>query len=194
MFPQLPPLRFPPARASVDASAAMRARELGVRAAVEADLPYLRTLYRALRQDELLAHTNWPDEFKLAFLDNQFAMQHVHYLNVFAAADFWIVEQQGQPIGRYYLLRQPPNYHVVELSLESAWRGRGVGGLLLDWTQSLVREQQARGIDLQVDEANLAAQRLYQRTGFTEIGRQSPSIAMHWTNPLHGTTQLNTAW
>jgi ribosomal protein S18 acetylase RimI-like enzyme len=120
-------------------------------------------------------------------------MQHAHYVNHFNDADFWIVERRGQPIGRYYLLRRPTYYHIIEISLEPASRGQGVGGLLLDWTQSLARKQQARGIDLHVDEANLAAQRLYARCGFTETGRQPPNIAMRWSSPQHNAIQLNTA-
>lgn len=192
MFPSLPPLAFPPAQVVIDASDAMRVRGLSVRAAIEDDLPYLRKLYQTSRQDEL-ACTDWPDAFKQAFLDSQFAMQHLHYVNQFSGADFWIVEQHTQPIGRYYLLRQAPHYHIIEISLEAAWRGHGIGGLLLEWTQSLAREQGASGIDLQVDEANLPAHRLYQRRGFTELARQPPSIAMRWVNLLHGEVQLNTA-
>lgn len=179
MFPQPPLLAFPPARTVMDASTVMRAHGLSVRPAVMDDLPYLRGLYHDVRAPEL-AHTDWPDALKASFLDSQFAMQHLNYVQQFADADFWIVEQHSQPVGRYYL-RRAARYHIIEISLASQWRGCGMGGMLLDWTQSMVHAGHHDGIDLQVDDTNLAAQRLYRRLGFIEIERQPPRIAMRWT-------------
>lgn len=178
---------FPEASGAVSASESMRAQGVGLRAAGADDLPYLRALFHALRSEEL-ALADWPEPFKQAFLDNQFALQHFHYVSHYADANFWVVERQGQVIGRYYLLRDSSRYHIVDITLEQASRGRGLGGLLLEWTQSLVRQHGATEIGLHVDERNTGAQRLYARHGFVETSRETPYIAMRWDN-----AQLNTA-
>jgi ribosomal protein S18 acetylase RimI-like enzyme len=185
-LPTLP--EFPSPGSRVTVSAPMQARSLGVRAAQTSDVPYLRTLYHALRDDEL-SQTGWPESFKQSFLDSQFAMQHRQYVDAYADADFWLIEHQQQAIGRYYLLRQPACYHIIDITLEPSWRGRGIGGLLLQWSQSMAQQAGAAGIDLHVDERNPGAQRLYARWGFTETKRESPYIGMRWSSDL----QLKTA-
>jgi ribosomal protein S18 acetylase RimI-like enzyme len=182
-------LTFPPARNAIDVSAAMHAAGIGVRSATADDVPYLNALYRNLREDEL-ASTGWPESFKRDFLDSQFSMQHRHYVNAYANADYWIVEYRHEPIGRYYLLREAPYHRVIDIALDASRRHGGIGGMLLDWSQTLVRQASAEGIDLSVDEQNVGAQRLYARHGFVETARERPYIAMRWTN---ASTQLNTA-
>ncbi|MEW9573014.1 GNAT family N-acetyltransferase [Rhodanobacter sp. Si-c] len=170
---------FPPGAPLPAVSKPMSARNIGLRTAGTNDMRFLRALFHALKSEELpLEH--WPEPFKQAFLDQQFALQHMQYVDRYPGADFWIVEHRNQPIGRYYLLREPSRYHIVDITLEPAWRGRGIGSLLLDWAQSLARRHGAAGISLQVDERNKDAQRLYARYGFVETSRESPYIAMQW--------------
>jgi ribosomal protein S18 acetylase RimI-like enzyme len=182
-------LTFPPVRDAMDVSVAMCAAGIGVRSATTDDVSYLNALYRRLREDELSA-TGWPESFKRDFLDSQFSMQHRHYVEAYASGDFWVVEHRHRPIGRYYVLRDARYHRVIDISLDVSWRRRGIGGQLLDWTQTFVRQSGAAGIDLSVDERNVDAQRLYARYGFVEAERQAPYIAMRWTNPL---IQLKTA-
>jgi ribosomal protein S18 acetylase RimI-like enzyme len=159
---------------------------LGLRPAVDADRPFLETLYRSVRWDEL-APTGWPDEAKLAFLDSQFDLQHRQYAGAFAGADFWIVEHEGAPVGRFYVERTPAQLHLVEISLLTAWRGKGFGGALIGMLQDEVRAGGARRVVLSVDRTNFGARRLYQRLGFVETPTTSPypglSIEMTWTPP-----------
>ncbi|RDS81754.1 GNAT family N-acetyltransferase [Dyella monticola] len=165
--------------------------DIRLRHAEASDLPFLRQLYGTLRAQEL-AQTGWPDDLQHAFLDSQFAFQHRDFVTSYAAADFYLVQCGDEAIGRYYLLRQRPSYLVIDIALLPAWRGQGIGGDLLAWTQQLVaRDNQATGIDLHVDERNIAAQRLYARLGFQVTTHSSPYFAMHW--PREQTSQLNTA-
>jgi ribosomal protein S18 acetylase RimI-like enzyme len=175
---RLPP--FPTAAALPDISQAMRARGVGVRGATADAIDYLRALFHAQKSEEL-ALASWPQTLKQTLLDQQFAVQHMQYVSAYPAADFWVIEHRQQPIGRYYLLRESPCYHVVDITLEMDWRGRGVGSLLLEWTQSLVHQHRANGIGLHVDERNTGARRLYERYGFIETSREAPRIAMRWT-------------
>jgi GNAT superfamily N-acetyltransferase len=179
---------FPPAAALPDISERMRTQSVALRTAAVEDMPYLRDLFHAQKSEEL-SWGNLPEPLRQTLLDQQFTLQHTQYLHAHSGADFFIIEHQQQPIGRYYLLREPPCYHIIDILLAPEWRGRGIGGLLLDWTQSLAHQQHATGISLHVDESNSGAQRLYARHGFVEIARQSPSIAMRWDASI----QLNTA-
>jgi ribosomal protein S18 acetylase RimI-like enzyme len=183
MFQGKPLPAFPASGGADCVNAQMAAHGLGVRSAHIDDLPYLRKLYHALRHDQL-ASTGWPESFVQNFLDSQFDMQHMHYVGANPNADYWLVEHAQRPVGRYYLLRESPHYRIIDITLEPSWRGQGLGSLLLQWTQSLAQQHGALGIDLHVDEGNVAAQRLYARLGFIETMRESPYIAMHWPAAL----------
>lgn len=175
------PSCFPAARVELpELSAALQSLGIRVRRAGTDDLPFLRELYGNLRADEL-AQVPWPPGAKETFLDSQFDLQHRHFVNYFAAADFLLLEQHGVAIGRYYLLRAQPYYLIVDIALQPASRQRGIGSALLDWAKHLVQTDAAEGIDLHVDERNLSAQRLYKRYGFIETGRSSPYIGMRWS-------------
>ncbi|WP_233840201.1 GNAT family N-acetyltransferase [Dyella sp. 2HG41-7] len=165
--------------------------DIRLRHAEASDLPFLRQLYGILRAQEL-AQTGWPNDLRQAFLDSQFALQHRHFVAMYAAADFYLVQCGDEPIGRFYLLRERPYFLVVDIALLPSWRGRSIGTDLLAWAQRLVeQDHDAAGIDLHVDERNVAAQRLYARLGFHVSTHASPYIAMRWS--CESTTQLNTA-
>ncbi|HUA79614.1 MAG TPA: GNAT family N-acetyltransferase [Dyella sp.] len=183
---QLP--AFPLAATSPSGSGLIPGREVQLRAAGADDMPFLRALFHAVKEEEL-GLAGWPEPAKQALLDQQFALQHRQYVSAYASADFWIVEHRQQPIGRYYLLRESLCYHIVDIMLASDWRHRGIGSLLLSWTQSLAQAHGATAISLQVDERNVGAQRLYAKHGFAQIARETPHIVMHWNRPV----QLNTA-
>ena len=68
----------------------------------EADRPFLAALYASTREMEL-SIVPWSEEQKKKFLDWQFEAQTSHYDENYSEADFLIVEQEGQPIGRIYV-------------------------------------------------------------------------------------------
>ncbi|WP_296224151.1 GNAT family N-acetyltransferase [Ralstonia sp. UBA689] len=163
-------------------------RDLQLRPCSQPDLPFLRLLYGELRASEL-DQTGWPIEARAAFLDSQFSLQHRHFISYYAAADFWMVEHHGTAIGRYYLLRDPDHFLVVDIAVLPHWRGRGIGSTLLTWAQAQATGAGAHGIDLHVEVGNVDAHRLYTRLGFIETAREVPYIRMHWPARV----QLNTA-
>ena len=173
---------FPAARAdSARCAASFAEPAIHLRTAKDSDLPFMRQLYGSLRAQEL-AQTGWPADTQQAFIDSQLALQHRHFVTVYAAADFYVVQAGGRAIGRYYLLRRSPYYLVVDIALLPGERGRGVGGSLLAWTQQLAeRDPDAEGIELHVDERNSGAQRLYTRLGFQLTTHESPYLGMRWT-------------
>jgi ribosomal protein S18 acetylase RimI-like enzyme len=58
---------------------------------------------------------------------------------------------------------------VNDLFVQPGARQRGVAAGLLERCRTLARETGAKGLQLETGTDNLAAQRLYERTGFTRI-------------------------
>ncbi len=56
------------------------------------------------------------------------------------------------------------------LAVARGWRRRGVGRRMLDWALARARERGARRIFLEVRLSNRAAQALYERRGFVQVG------------------------
>ncbi|WP_456359978.1 N-acetyltransferase family protein [Xanthomonas translucens] len=156
----------------------MRARGIGLRAARDADLPWLRDLYASTRSAELAA-VPWPEAAKRAFLDQQFALQHAHYLQHFASADFLIVEAAQAPLGRLYLDRSAMPHVLVDISLLPQARGHGIGTALVAQAQALAAAAGC-ALSLHVLHANPAAQRLYARLGFIAGDASATHLQMHW--------------
>ncbi|TNJ32876.1 GNAT family N-acetyltransferase [Arenimonas terrae] len=155
-------------------------RGFALRHAVDADLPRLLQLYADTRADEL-AGVPWPPDFKQTFLDQQFQFQHRHFLAEHPTADFLVIEREGRIEGRYYLLRDAPEHHIVDICLISAHRGRGLGRALIEASQQEARAQ-GRGMALQVLVNNVGARRLYERLGFGAVAEASTDshLFMRW--------------
>jgi ribosomal protein S18 acetylase RimI-like enzyme len=61
----------------------------------------------------------------------------------------------------------PEVAHVTQLCVAPAYRGRGLGALVLDFCMAQMRQRSYTAITLTVSEANHPATRLYAATGFT---------------------------
>lgn len=173
----LPP--FPDGRTGhLQLSQELAARAISLRPATEADLPYLRDLFASTRADEM-SRVPWPQAAKKTFLDDQFALQHQHYLAYYADADFLMIERGGIAVGRYYLRRAEPDYLIVDISLEPDAQGLGIGSGLIEWTQSDA-QRRGCGIGLSVMTDNVAARRLYDSLGFGLSGQADGYERMRW--------------
>ena len=62
--------------------------------------------------------------------------------------------------------------HILNLSVEPGFRGRGFGGHMLNHLKKDAREQGARQMFLEVRESNRAAMQMYLNRGFNEVGRR----------------------
>lgn len=174
----LPP--FPAASgAGPEFPALLAARGFSWRRAEQADVPRLQQVYADSRDQEM-AGVPWPDEAKRSFLDQQFALQHQHFIAQFAEADFLVIEHQGLVQGRYYLLRAAPDHLIVDISLAAAHRGHGLGRALIEASQAQA-SLQGWGMALHVLKSNLRARRLYDRLGFVPCdGGTDTHQRMRW--------------
>lgn len=176
-----PPVSFPPERPGRPQIPALLAeRGFSLRWLHDDDLPWLRDLYATTRAEEM-APVPWPEIAKRAFLDQQFALQHQHYIAHYADTDFLAIEQAGRgPVGRYYLQRVAPAHLIVDICLFPGLRGSGVGGVLIRHSQAEAAAL-GHGMHLHVMRSNPAARRLYERLGFVVTDDTGTShIPMSW--------------
>lgn len=173
---------------------AFAAHGLSFRPPGDEDRPFLRELFETARPDAGILAA-WPDEVRRPFLDQQFHFQTMHYARAYLGADRWLVLAASQPIGRVILSRKPEEWWLVDIALLPAWRGSGVGTLLLQSIQAAARAASAACIRLTVDTQN-PARRLYERLGFTVEQECIPALAMIWRTgaaEAAEAVQLNTA-
>ena len=156
---------------------------MSLRHALDTDAPFLRQLYGQARAEEL-ASVPWSRSTLDRFLDDQFALQHKHYIKHFATAQFLIIEQGGQPIGRLYIDRlyvdkDESGYHVIDISIATEHQGKGLGSELITHLQALASGE-GLGLSLHVNVYNVGARRLYERHGFRAISEEGTYLAMRW--------------
>lgn len=163
--------------------ASLTGRGFFLRALHDRDLPWLRDLYATTRAQEM-AGVPWPDIAKRSFLDQQFSLQHRHYLLHFGDSDFLAIEAEGEgPIGRYYLQRAAPDHLLVDISLFPRWRGQGIGAAMIRQSQAEAAAL-GRGMHLHVQDANPGARRLYERLGFVAATAADQGYRlMRWRPP-----------
>jgi ribosomal-protein-alanine N-acetyltransferase len=130
------------------------------------DLPAVMVM-----EEELFAPDTWTEAMyrdELSRSDTRF----------YVVAEFHLDETDEEPepekpvmVGYGGLIAYDDEAHVATLGVTKALQGEGVGSLLLD---ALLAEADKRSpvVLLEVRADNDAAQRLYQRRGFTEIGRR----------------------
>lgn len=173
-------LEFPPPNTvGIAIPVLLRERGIRLRRAQASDFPFLRGLYASLREDELVS-VPWPPTAKQSFLDSQFALQHQHYVHHYRDADFLLIEQDDQSIGRYYVQRPAAHdFVIIDISLERHARGQGIAGGLIGHTQQQARECGA-GVQLHVQYDNTGAQRLYERLGFSVAADEGAYRRLRW--------------
>jgi ribosomal protein S18 acetylase RimI-like enzyme len=156
---------------------ATRDDALRFRHVAETDLAFVYALYAQVRAAEL-APVPWPQDAKDAFLAEQAALQHRHYVANYPGADLLVVEDGAGPIGRVYLYRTPAEIRIMDIALMPDWRNRGIGTRLLN---EICDEAQATGsrVTLHVEPDN-PAQRLYRRLGFGLIEHRGVYDFLGW--------------
>jgi ribosomal protein S18 acetylase RimI-like enzyme len=149
-----------------------------LRSRSEADRQFLAILYASTRADEL-ALTSWTDEQKVTFVNWQFQAQTLHYDEYYSAAEFLIIEQDGNPIGRLYVDRGPSEIEIIDIALLPQFRGSGLGTRLL---RDILREGEESGKTVKIYVENFnPARRLYDRLGFQHVDDNGVYHLMKWT-------------
>lgn len=160
-------------------SAELTARDIALRPQTETDVDFLRSLYIVNRWPEVAQLVDWTDEQRLAFLADQFRLQHLHYTTHYADAEFTIVEWEGQPIGRLGVFRNSKDLRIVDIVLRPEIRSHGVGRHLIESVFAEAR-QTNRTVSIHVEVFN-PARRLYDRLGFRQVEETGPYLLMVWS-------------
>lgn len=145
-----------------------------LRPATPADEPFQLAVYTAARAEELAA-APWNEAEKEAFLRMQYAAQYQGYTTEYPQAEWYIVQQDGQPIGRLIVDWRAGEVEVMDMALLPEYRNQGIGTELLHTIMATAAQSQ-RPVRLYVEKNNPGALRLYRRLGFMSIG----DIGTHW--------------
>lgn len=148
-----------------------------LRPITDADLPFLLQVYISTRLAELSA-TAMPFNVQLQFLESQFQLQHRHYQQHFASAQFYIVVLNGQDIGRLYYGEEGDNLRLIDIALLPTHQHRGIGGILMHDLMTRASAQ-GRGLLLRV-EMNNPARNWYLKLGFVAGVHDGIYQQMQW--------------
>lgn len=81
--------------------------------------------------------------------------------------------QAGEVLAGYCILTHAANEaHLLNVCVAPAWQGRGLGGILMEHVQRLAIAHGCESLFLEVRPSNRGALRLYQRNGFSVIGKR----------------------
>jgi ribosomal-protein-alanine N-acetyltransferase len=116
--------------------------------ATEADLPAMMALENACFSDP------WTE----GAMRSTFAIPVTRIL---------VARLAGEVVGFAIAYLIPPEGEIADICVSPAMRGKGIGGLLLN---GLIEDSHCNQFWLEVRMSNLAAQRLYVKTGFQILG------------------------
>ena len=146
------------------------------------DEGFLHELYRDRRAPEL-AGLGWSHEDQDAFIDMQFRAQQDGYGSTFPEADHWLVIVDGERAGRLLVDCPPGERRVVDVTLLTAYRGRGIGSALM---QETIDGARVDDVPVKLSAASHDERLVgwYRRLGFSVVGERPPNLAMAWS-PSH---------
>jgi len=104
-----------------------------------------------------------------SFLDGDAAL----YLELYEEwpGGFLVAENEGKVIGFVVLVLTPEgDGRIFAIAVDSEYRGRGVGKVLLKVAFNTLRKRKIGYVRLEVRVSNHVAQRLYRGMGFMEMG------------------------
>lgn len=84
----------------------------------------------------------------------------------------WGLQVDASLVGYCILTHAANEAHLLNLCVAPSWQRRGLGGILLEHVVRLALAHRCESIFLEVRPSNRDAIRLYQRSGFTVIGKR----------------------
>ena len=143
----------------------------------EQDEALLLELYSSTRADEV-ALVAWDAAQKQAFLKMQFSAQKKHYRTYFPTARHEIIAAEGQPVGRLYVDPRATEIRILDITMLTQARGRGIGTQIL---MDLMKEADhgTKTCSIYVESFNRSLG-LFQRLGFVKTEESGASWLMEW--------------
>ncbi|MFV3131476.1 GNAT family N-acetyltransferase [Niveispirillum sp. KHB5.9] len=152
----------------------LRLPGLRVRPERDADLAFLRRLYRSTRSTELTA-AGWDEAMCRWFCDQQFDARRQDWNRRYPDAARLLLLRGTDPVGRLHLDLDGPDWRIIDIAFLPAACGHGTGSALLG---DLIAQagMASKGLALSVDPLNGRALALYTRLGFVETGRDASRL------------------
>ena len=153
-----------------------------LRSVTSEDQTFLQELYVSVRQEEVMSW-GWPSEQIQAFLHMQWMAQRSTYAVQFPDASHHVIMLGQESVGQCCVHRSTAYLRLVDISILSAFRNRGIGSTILHNLQ-LEATRSSIPILLSVAIGN-PAHRLYERLGFTITGATDMYVSMQWQPPTN---------
>jgi GNAT superfamily N-acetyltransferase len=130
------------------------------------DEAFLRQVYACTRAEEL-AIVPWTGDQREGFLRFQFDAQDSHYRSQFPEASYQIILNDGAPVGRLYVLRNPTQIRILDITILPEHRAAGIGTSLI---RDLLLEAAPNGqtVAIWVEQFN-RSQTLFKRLSFSLV-------------------------
>lgn len=145
------------------------------------DADFLRTLFIADRR-ALFAAAGLPEPMLAMVLDQQHRAHEAGCAHDYPDADRRMIVVDGVAVGRLVTARdrraEPPTLRIVDIALDPAVRGRGIGSTVLGETIRSARAAGWTALSLMVAHTNPQAARLYLRLGFLPRGEDAVGTTM----------------
>jgi len=157
------------------------APDLALRPRLPSDDGFLFELFVDVRRPEF-EQAGLPEALLNALLADQYRIQALQYAAAHPGAEHRIIEHDGTPVGRLILAQVPEGLRIVDISLMSNVRGRGLGGRVLSW---ICEQAGAAGCSVSLSVLGISpAQTLYLRHGFRFIDAGEPYRQMVRPRPI----------
>jgi len=98
---------------------------------IASDYSYLLQLYESTRVDIKLYGGHLSREQQMTLIKSQFELQDTHYKKFNPNADFLIIQNNGEDIGRIYKDELESEVRVIEFTLDEKVRSKGIGSSLI---------------------------------------------------------------
>ncbi len=152
-------------------------RSLKLRSVTAEDEAFLLNLFASTRAEEL-AFMNLDDNQKKTFVSMQFQAQSRQYVMSYPQAQNSIILLNDDPVGRLLLDRGKLEFTLVDVALLPVHRGAGIGTELI---KDILKEAAAAGKPVRLHVlTSSAANRLYERLGFSRVGGDAVYLEMKW--------------
>lgn len=149
---------------------------LSLRAADAADEDFLKELFADVRRDDFEA-AGLPFAQLAPLMAMQYMAQKQSYNAAYPNAAHFIIELEGEKIGRILTDSSGGAAHLIDISILRSRRGRGIGSFFLEKLKS-----ENSAVSLSVYKNNASAFRLYEKHGFRVTGEDPMYYKMEWKN------------
>lgn len=148
-----------------------------LRAIGAADQDFIDTLYRSTRDDLTAMAVDQTVLTQLIRMQQHAQVQGLR--SAFPQAQHFLIERDGDAVGRLVVNILGGQVHLVDLAICPAARNLGAGSVVLHALQTLAG-QRGEPLTLSISLANPAARRLYARLGFVVTGANALQERMQW--------------